>query len=707
MVASALQDASSLQDAKPEKQTTMRLARRRPPSRVRTLEIFKREAALIGAQGGELPAVGADPEARGLGRLREGDLLCVPTGRSVLDVLQLSGICADGHLVTRDEERRQNLRDGLRWHQGENDPNPRGWKTIDRLAQVDPSWFCRLMPDETRPIRFAVIDSDTGSVETFTTLTLKRVAGQAQRITFREADRDEITLDDWLAANVGGDGNPEVWAAVRAAAGGDLRRLQAMRPRDLSRELPLSRWDPATRDAFLEAARDLRAGELGIERSARYEAEAFDSLANTAHRCACAARLTVNAMDAAAAAFNLCQLEVRRWVKGSDPADAEVDLLSLGAHDVAVVLEETDATFIEVRLVDATHNARPIEDLRVSLAMRLSGNDDDDDLLNVARTVELELRLENERGRAAREAAQRVALPPPPAMPAAPPMPPAPAPRRKAKTGGERRGKKRPRTENNGTFAETVLASVTCPISQSLVVRPVIAEDGKTYEREHIERWLRQKKSSPLTNQRMGTHLNEHCEGRSIVASAIENGLVDADAAASWHLASARHKIVGELPGGLASAKEHLAECERAEGTSSDRDMLLEAFTLREQVKSFVARAGERGLGSEVVRLLTVDRPSGVVAAAAAPMTAWRYLVPHQSVIRIIRDVDEFQRLCERPAPGAAGEVGWEEGEMEELAGEEFTVEGLDEDDRAYKIKVGRRRAHYRVPFDACILVRM
>ena len=36
--------------------------------------------------------------------------------------------------------------------------------------------------------------------------------------------------------------------------------------------------------------------------------------------------------------------------------------------------------------------------------------------------------------------------------------------------------------------------------------------------------------------------------------------------------------------------------------------MLLEAFTLREQVKSFVARAGERGLGSEVVRLLTVDR---------------------------------------------------------------------------------------------------
>ena len=226
-------------------------------SRVRTLEIFKREAAQVGAEGGEVPAVGEDPEARGLGRLSEGDTLEVPTGRSVLEVLQLSGICADGLLATRDEERRENLRRDLRWHQGEHDPDRlRSWKRIDTLAQVDPSWFCQLMPDETRPIRFAVVDRDTGSVDTFTTLTLKRVAGQAQRITFREA---EITLDDWLEAHVGGDDCAEVRAAVRAAAGGDLRRLQAMRPRDLSRELSFSEWDPAAVETFLRAARDLRA----------------------------------------------------------------------------------------------------------------------------------------------------------------------------------------------------------------------------------------------------------------------------------------------------------------------------------------------------------------------------------------------------------------------------------------------------------------
>jgi len=191
----------------------------------------------------------------------------------------------------------------------------------------------------------------------------------------------------------------------------------------------------------------------------------------------------------------------------------------------------------------------------------------------------------------------------------------------------------------------------------------------------------------------------------SLVASAIENGLVDADAATAWHIASARLKLVGELPGGLDSAKEHLAaaapspESERAE-EAPEREALLEAFALRDRMLALVKRGDRLGLGREFERLLTVDRPSGVVAAAGAPMTAWRGdLVPDQSMIRIINNVDEFRRLCERPAPGADRFVDWVE-DMEDLAGQAFTVEGLDEDDRAYNIN-----AHFRVPFDACILV--
>ena len=226
---------------------------------------------------------------------------------------------------------------------------------------------------------------------------------------------------------------------------------------------------------------------------------------------------------------------------------------------------------------------------------------------------------------------------------------------------------------------------------------------------EHIERWLRQKKTSPLTNKPMGTHLADHADGRTLVSSAIESGLVDADAATAWHVASARLKIVAALPGGLDSAKEHIAaaapspECEREEA-SPEREALLEAFALRDRMLALVKRGDRLGLGREFERLLTVDHPSGVVAAAGAPMTTWRGdLVPGQSRIRIIDDVEEFQRLCERPAPGANedSEVGWCEDEMEELAGNEYKVDGVNEQHRSYMVD------DYCVPFDACILVKV
>ena len=224
---------------------------------------------------------------------------------------------------------------------------------------------------------------------------------------------------------------------------------------------------------------------------------------------------------------------------------------------------------------------------------------------------------------------------------------------------------------------------------------------------QHIEKWLRKKKSSPLTNKPMGTHLTDHADGRGLVSSAIENGLVDADAATAWHVASARLKIVAALPGGLDSAKEHIAaaapspECEREEA-SPEREALLEAFALRDRMLALVKRGDRLGLGREFERLLTVDHPSGV--AANAPMTVWRGdLVPKQSVIRIIDDVEEFERLCDRPAPGADedDEVGWCEDEMEYLAGNEYIVDAVNEDHRSYQVD------GYCVPFDACILVKV
>ena len=43
----------------------------------------------------------------------------------------------------------------------------------------------------------------------------------------------------------------------------------------------------------------------------------------------------------------------------------------------------------------------------------------------------------------------------------------------------------------------------TCPISLECMVDPVVASDGHTYERVHIEAWLASHDTSPVTGERM------------------------------------------------------------------------------------------------------------------------------------------------------------------------------------------------------------
>ena len=42
---------------------------------------------------------------------------------------------------------------------------------------------------------------------------------------------------------------------------------------------------------------------------------------------------------------------------------------------------------------------------------------------------------------------------------------------------------------------------LTCPITAELMVDPVIAADGQTYEREAMELWLEKHDTSPLTGR--------------------------------------------------------------------------------------------------------------------------------------------------------------------------------------------------------------
>ncbi|KDO32075.1 hypothetical protein SPRG_03294 [Saprolegnia parasitica CBS 223.65] len=49
------------------------------------------------------------------------------------------------------------------------------------------------------------------------------------------------------------------------------------------------------------------------------------------------------------------------------------------------------------------------------------------------------------------------------------------------------------------------LASFRCPIGHEMMVDPVVASDGHTYERAQIARWLQTHDSSPITNGKLAT----------------------------------------------------------------------------------------------------------------------------------------------------------------------------------------------------------
>ena len=49
-------------------------------------------------------------------------------------------------------------------------------------------------------------------------------------------------------------------------------------------------------------------------------------------------------------------------------------------------------------------------------------------------------------------------------------------------------------------IGDGIPASLCCPITTAFIENPVIAKDGYTYERAHIEQWFRSKPTSPMTN---------------------------------------------------------------------------------------------------------------------------------------------------------------------------------------------------------------
>ena len=265
-----------------------------------------------------------------------------------------------------------------------------------------------------------------------------------------------------------------------------------------------------------------------------------------------------------------------------------------------------------------------------------------------------------------------------------------PKPAKRARTGAEDAG------ASGQKLASAVLSSVTCPISQALVVDPVMAEDGAIYERDQITKWLSSNNRSPVTNAAMGARLVAAQNTRSLVESLLESENVDDDAAAAWHAASARKKITGALPGGIDAAKVHLDRA-AALDSSTECDVLREALALRDQHKGVLTKAAAAGVSREVESILS--------GRTRSPMTAWRPDLRAGAIIRLIDDRDELKRLFGRPAPGSQKAIGWRD--HLRLAGREGMVRAAMKKFRAYRVNVTEMNytTSCMVPFDACILI--
>ena len=248
-----------------------------------------------------------------------------------------------------------------------------------------------------------------------------------------------------------------------------------------------------------------------------------------------------------------------------------------------------------------------------------------------------------------------------------------------------------------------ILPNLRCPMTSSLLVCPVRAEDGHVYEAEFLERWLRSSRRSPLTNKPMGAETTKSGRTRSLILAAIENGVVDDEAAATWYLESAKAIAAGKLPVKMSAAVAYM-----------DRAIFLSASTEVALVRRAVAIKAEMvALDDQRQALMQEASRCGTDAVSVvfggddyAPMMSFLALRNGHSKIRVIYDPDEFRRLCERPAPGAFSEVGWDDG-MADHCGKEFIVRHQsDRRLKSYRIE-DADGDELSVPFDACILTRL
>ncbi|KOO21514.1 sel1l protein [Chrysochromulina tobinii] len=94
---------------------------------------------------------------------------------------------------------------------------------------------------------------------------------------------------------------------------------------------------------------------------------------------------------------------------------------------------------------------------------------------------------------------------------------------------------------------EEAFAELVCPITWSLPVDPVTAEDGNVYERSAIEEWLEKQHKSPVTNLAMGTKLLPALRVKNMIRAMVSSGALTGDKVDAWKLKLEEEEKVAEV----------------------------------------------------------------------------------------------------------------------------------------------------------------
>jgi len=100
--------------------------------------------------------------------------------------------------------------------------------------------------------------------------------------------------------------------------------------------------------------------------------------------------------------------------------------------------------------------------------------------------------------------------------------------------------------QRHKSAVDAAIAEFLCPITQSLPVDPVMAEDGKIYERSAIKEWLKEQQRSPLTNEAMGTKLLPALQVKNMIRAMVKSGALTGEKVDAWKEKLAEEEEVAE-----------------------------------------------------------------------------------------------------------------------------------------------------------------